>query len=335
MMKSLNILALGLVAALLTSCGGNGNVRRVEGGVWNTVYHITYTSDKDLDDSILVVLDSVGRSLSVFDDASLVCRVNRSPSATVVADGYMKRVVEASRRVGQASCGAFDPTVGPLVELWGFGRDKTPRTPSQAEIDAALLSVGIDSCGIDSLGRVVKKHDDTSFNFSAIAKGLGVDAVAEMFVRNGVSDFMVEIGGEVRVAGQNPRGRPWRIMVDAPVESADSVVHEELAYVQLTKGAIATSGNYRNYRATPGGGHIGHTISSLTGRPVQSAMLSASVVASDCMTADAFATACMAMQPEAALRMIRTMQGVEALIVYCGAEGEPKMAATPGFPISR
>ena len=295
-------------------CKNVSSYRQFSGSVWHTVYHITYKSDRQLDDSILAVMRRVELSLSPFDSASVISAVNRNEP--VKADSLIRRVFAATRSVWEQSGGAFDPTVAPLVNLWGFGwtGDGGGHEPSEEAIDSVLQAVGFDECYIADGGRVVKKSPETMFNFSAITKGLGCDEVGAMLRRNGCDDYMVEIGGEIAVNGRNPRGKAWHLMVDAPQACDTAVVHSELTMVDLTSGGIATSGNYRNYRDTEGG-RVGHTINPVTGRPQASATLSATVVAPSCMLADAYATACMVLPADSAIAMINRAEGVEVLIV--------------------
>lgn len=317
-----------MISVWLASCDGN-SYRKMSGAVWGTAYNITYRSGRLLDDSVRREMRSVELSLSAFCDSSVVSRVNRGELSEV--DQAFAEVFAESGRVAAASGGAFDPTVWPLVDLWGFGGRKVADTPSQARIDSALATVGIGGCRLDGL-RLVKRHPDTKFDFSAIAKGYGCDRVAAMLRRNGCQDYLVEIGGEIAAGGVSPRGGAWRVMVDAPVVS-DTLVHERMAVIELPSGGgIATSGNYRNYRETAIG-RVGHTIDPHTGYPRRSAMLSATVVAPSCMTADALATACMAMEPDSAMAMIRAMDGVEALLVSRDSMGGMAMAASSGFPM--
>lgn len=320
-------LLIALLSTGLVSCREEG-YRKTAGAVWGTAYNITYRADRGLDDSVRLEMRRVELSLSAFCDSSVVSRVNRGELSEV--DSAFAEVFAEAKRVAAASGGAFDPTVWPLVDLWGFGRRKVVGEPSRARIDSALATVGIRECRLDGL-RLVRRHPDTKFDFSAIAKGYGCDRVAAMLRRNGCRDYLVEIGGEIAAGGVSPRGVAWRVMVDAPVVS-DTPVHERMAVIGLPSGGgVATSGNYRNYRETPSG-RVGHTIDPHTGYPRRSAMLSATVVAPSCMTADALATACMAMEPDSAMAMIRSMSGVEALLVSRDSIGGMAMAASPGFP---
>lgn len=301
-----------LLLVAVSSCGGPSTYRRAEGVMWNTMYHVTYESDRDLHDSIIAVMKRVERSLSPFDKNSLISSVNRGDS--VKADSLLRRIFEASLDVNRHSDGAFDPTVAPLVNLWGYGYRSTGVEPTQASIDSMLLLVGIGECAIDSAGYIIKKHPDTEFNFSAITKGYGCDMVGEMLRRNGCNNYMVEIGGEIAAAGVSGRGRDWRIMVDAPIDCDTAVVHERMAVVEVSDCGVATSGNYRNYRETKEG-RTWHTISPRTGRPAVTDLLSATVIAPTCMLADAYATACMARTADSAMMMIEGVPGVDALLV--------------------
>lgn len=307
-----------IIAALalsLCSCRGGRapQYRTATGQAWGTTYHITYRSASDLSDTIAAAIESIDASLSPFRQGSLISRVNAGDS-TARADSHFAAVLGLSQRVCRLSGGAFDPTVAPLVNLWGFGYEAgAADVPDDAAIDSALASVGILDCSIDAEGRVVKKSPATEFNFSAVAKGYGVDQVAAALRCCGCEDYMVEIGGEISLRGRNSRGEDWRIQVDAPVSGPNGeIVHESMTVLTLTDCCIATSGNYRNYRRTSAG-TVGHTISPATGRPVATAILSATVIAPDCAMADALATAAMAMPPDQAQAMLQA-QGLRAIL---------------------
>lgn len=325
-------LLFAVVLVVLASCLGYkpSHYHKCEGAVWATSYHIVYNSPKMLDDSIIAVMSRVEMSLSSFEPMSTVSKINRGESLAV--DFLFSRVFVASQNVCALSKGAFDPTVAPVVNLWGFGYKTGAGNPTQAQIDSALQGVGILKCLISD--NKIVKHPATEFNFSAITKGYGCDLIGEMLQRNGCSDYMIEIGGEVVVSGKNPQGEKWHIMVDAPVMSDSTVLHERMAVIEVTDCGIATSGNYRNYRTVSSGKKVGHTINPITGHPVESAMLSATVLAPDAMTADALATACMAMPPLQAKAMIERLHGTEALIVVVDTTAASgwQIMTTPGFP---
>lgn len=314
----------------LAGCGGEKSYRTMQGGVWNTTYNITYRADRDLSDSVLAVMRHVELSLSPFCDSSLITRINRGED--IGADSLLRRIFTASLHVNAESNGAFDPTVAPLVNLWGFGYRNSGTEPSQEMIDSIMPLVGIASCSIDSAGHILKKSLGTEFNFSAITKGYGCDLVGEMLRRNGCEDYMVEIGGEIALAGRNPRGDKWHIMVDAPIENDTAVVHERMTVIAVSDAGVATSGNYRNFKTTASG-RIWHTISPVTGRPAHTDLLSATVIAPNTMLADAYATSCMAMNCTEALAMLERIEGVEGLLITLNpADSTFISTTTKGFP---
>lgn len=300
-------------------CSSRNDYVKVEGMIWNTLYHITYKGDKNLSDSILPTLGEVEKSLSIFNKASLVSLLNDTDRLEV--DGHFIKVYDASQKINRLSNGNFDPTVSPLIDAWGFGRNHTPSLDTLA-IDSILNFVGINKTRRES-SLVIKEDRRTRFNFSAIAKGYGCDALGDMFKRNGVIDFMIEIGGELTLSGKSPSGADWKIAVDAPVEDIEPGKEAALV-LSLSNVGIATSGNYRNYRSE-GGQTLGHTISPLTGRPKISEILSATVIASNCMEADAIATACMAGTYSETVKLLEDCK-VEGLLIFADS-----LWMTPGF----
>ncbi|MDE6860249.1 MAG: FAD:protein FMN transferase [Duncaniella sp.] len=324
-----------IVLFAAVSCTRPQRFRTCEGAVWNTTFHITYKADIDLDDSIRTVMKRVEMSLSPFNDNSLISRINRGEE--VPADSLLCRIFLASQEVNRCSGGAFDPTVAPLINLWGFGYRNSGIEPTQQSIDSIMPVVGIASCLITPEGMILKKSQGTEFNFSAITKGYGCDLVGEMLARNGASDYMVEIGGEIALAGKNPHDRAWRIMIDAPIDNDSAVVHERMAVIEPGTGGVATSGNYRNYKQTSAG-KVWHTISPLTGYPAHTDLLSATIIAPNAMLADAYATSCMAMNCESAIEMLDSIPDTEGLLVTLDSGHAPdsaptyKIVTTKGFP---
>lgn len=322
-----------LIASLSTlfgACTKPAEYRYCDGATWGTTYHITYAATDNLDDSIIAVMKSVEMSLSPFADSSVISRVNRGESLDI--DSMVAKVFRASQQVNRLSDGAFDPTVAPLVNLWGFGYKNGTGDPAKAQIDSALALVGIMECGIAD-GKIVKKNAATEFNFSAITKGYGCDLIGEMLRRNGCDNFMVEIGGEMALAGVNAHGEKWHVQIDAPVASTDSVVHQQMSVVSISDCGVATSGNYRNFRDTSRG-RVGHTISPTDGLPVATSTLSVTVIAPDCMNADALATACMAMPLEKAKAMIEGIDRTEAMFIVVHPEADDSLltVTTSRFP---
>lgn len=324
--------AAAIVAAVcvLGACTGRREYTTMQGAVWNTTYTIKYDGPDVLTDSVMAVMQQVELSLSPFNPNSRISRINTGSDMRV--DGHITRVHELSREVNRLSGGAFDPTLSPLINLWGFGYTghDTPM-PADSTIARVLESTGIYDCVIAD-GLMHKKSSETTFNYSAVTKGYGCDMIAQMLRDNGVANYMVEIGGELALGGVNERGELWRVMVDAPVEGDTPRTRQGLVTIAVSDCGIATSGNYRNYRDMPGCHRIGHTISAVTGRPVKTSTLSATVIAPDCATADALATACMAMQPRDALKMIELLPGTECLIVEAQPDSTVTLLHSPAFP---
>ncbi|MDE6310510.1 MAG: FAD:protein FMN transferase [Muribaculaceae bacterium] len=270
----------------------------------------------DLNDSILSELELVDNSLSMFNPVSSVSAVNSS--LTFRPDEYLTEAIGIAKKAHQLSYGAFDPTVAPLVNLWGFGTSEAEGTtePSDSDVARALRLVGIDRCEINSEGVLLKTHPLTRFDFSGVAKGYGVDRVAKMLARNGCEDFKVEIGGELVVSGLNSRRQPWHIMVEAPNYTPGSSERLCMREFGPEVTSIASSGNYRNYRTDSLGHRYGHTISPRTGHPVQSDVLGSTIVLPgyECALADALATAAMVLGSDSTIIMVQKA-GASAIIV--------------------
>ena len=319
----LTVVVLSLAG--VTSCAKNKNYISEEGLIWNTSFHVTYKGPESLRDSVLKILEEVGSSLSVFDKNSLVSKINDTVALPV--DNHFMRVYQISRRVCEQSNGMFDPTLSPLITAWGFGPGHKASADT-ARVDSILQFVGLRKTNLSSDGTLVKEDPRIQFNFSAVAKGYACDAVGDMLLHNGVEDWLVEIGGEVATHGKGPRG-DWTISVDRPVFSPDKVVHESQCIIKLSGNAVATSGNYRNLMQTEGG-YYGHTISPASGRPVQTDVISATVVAPTCAEADAYATACMAMGSRGAKRIADACP-VSMMLVLA----DSTLWISPGFPMAR
>ena len=262
-----------------------------EGVVWTTDYHITYEANRDLNDSIQLILGNLDMSVSPYNKASLISAINENNTSLV--DAYLRLLIDASRTVNRESGGAFDPTVMPLVNAWGFGY-KSGTPPTKAQFDSILQFIGMDKVTLRG-DTLVKQDPRVMLDFSSIAKGLACDEIGRMLARNGAVNWLVEIGGEVAASGVNKRGTPWNVSVDMPTsEQQGQTAHESALTLALDSGAVATSGNYRKWREE-GGTKISHIIDPRTGDSRAGTLLSVTVVARDCMTADAWATACMVM----------------------------------------
>ena len=277
---------------------------------------------RTLQSAISDALEQVNRTMSTYSPDSDLTRFNEAPAGSEIpVDLGVLQVLAISRRVHQASQGAFDPTVGPLVDLWGFGPDQaSDRAPSQAARDQALALVGFDQIEVQA-ETLTKRRAGQRLDLSAVAKGYGVDRAALALVQRGVSNFLLEVGGEVAVRGERPGGGPWRLVVEdasqRPRTDADQPV---LVRLLLSDQALATSGDYRIWRELVDGTRISHTIDPRTGAPTTSQVASASVVAPSCAVADAWATALMVLG-ESGLAAIEDLPEVEALLQINGDAG--------------
>ena len=275
-------------------------------------------------------LDRVDQRMSTYKIDSEVTRFSLVPAGQPfpVSDETAK-VVREALRVAELSGGAFDPTVMPLVQLWGFGPMETEEEPTDLQVREALQRCGWSKLEVTEEDELKKSQDDLHLDLSAIAKGYGVDAVCEALVEMGYPEHLVDVGGELRAAGQSPRGKPWVVGIDAPRDMSAAGTDLQAVF-EVHDHAIATSGDYRNFRIVDGQ-RIQHTLDPRDGRPVDHALASVTVLAPSCMEADALATTCMVLGPEDGLALIETLDGIEALFVLRGEDGFSTQASS-GFP---
>lgn len=287
------------------------------GQTMGTTYSVVYLDEQGRDfkyeiDSLLVVFNE---SLSTYIPDSELSRFNKSDTLNYSLP-FLFPILKKSQEVFEKSGGAFDPTVGPLVNIWGFGPGG-PELKDSADIQQILQFVGFEKIDFDS-AQVRKKVPGIYLDFSAIAKGFGVDVVAEFLTAKGLSNYLVEIGGDLVTKGQNEKGELWKLGVNRPDEKASaSDLHSIIA---LDNKGMATSGNYRNYYLRDSV-KISHTIHPDTGYPVSHTLLSATVLAKDCMTADAYATAVMVMGTEKAIELDEELEEIEIFLIYDDGKG--------------
>lgn len=300
----------------------------LQGSTMGTSYSVKYldAQGRNLKPGIDSLLQVFNNSLSTYIPDSEISRFNQD-ALLKYESPYFYPVLEKSKEVYQKTGGAFDPTVGPLVSAWGFG-PQGRQTPSASLVDSLRRLVSYDSIFFDSVA-VCKLKKGVQLDFSAIAKGYGVDVVADYIRSRGIEHLFVEIGGEVVAQGLNDRGMAWQVGVNVPSEDLEEQSRPQ-AIVSLKDRALATSGNYRNFYEREGVKYS-HTISPVTGQPVRHSLLSASVFAPDCMTADAYATAFMVMGMEKARQLLERDKGLQAFFIYSDADGKLQTWATPGI----
>ena len=293
------LLALGTIG-ILARHNRAVPYQTVSGLIFGTVYNITYQYDSNLKAEIEAELKRFDGSLSPFNDTATITRINRNEE--IIPDTFFTNVFRRSMEISRETQGAFDITVAPLANAWGFGFKKGA-FPDSAMIDSLLDITGYPKVSLSADGKVIKQDSRIMLSCSAVAKGYAVDVIAQLLEKKGIGNFMVDIGGEVVVRGENPKKSLWR---------------------------IATSGNYRNYYYKDGKKYA-HTIDPRTGYPVQHSILSATVIARDCMSADAYATAFMVMGLEEAERFADSHPDLDACFIYADEKGELRMFYTKGM----
>jgi len=297
-----------------------------KGVTMGTYYNIIYlhpdgTSYQSEVDSLLEVWNM---ALSTYIHASEISRFNRDTIHSFKSS-YFHPVLKASQEVYNASYGAFDPTVMPLVNVWGFGPDDSDM-PDSTTIDSLMQFIGFDKIKFDET-YVRKPNTGIQLDFSAIAKGYGVDVVGDFLKDQGLKNFLVDIGGEITCRGINDRGVPWTTGVEDP--SVEFLERKIMTIIGMDNKSIATSGNYRNFYVKDGKKYA-HSISPFTGYPVQHSLLSASVITEECMYADAYATAFMVLGLEKSTEILNGHSELDAYLIYADEHGELKTFMTEG-----
>ncbi|MBP3613401.1 MAG: FAD:protein FMN transferase [Bacteroidaceae bacterium] len=295
------------------------------GFIFGTYYNICYKSKNNLQQKIDSTLKSVDNSLSPFNKHSVITAINENRDTLVNAQ--FTDVFNLAQIIAETTDGAFDITVAPLVNAWGFGF-KQGITIDSITVDSLLQYVGYKSIRLTD-NKVTKQNPQTMLDCSAIAKGYGCDCVARMLEYYGVKDYMVEIGGEVVAKGKNDKSKQWSIGISRPTDDKSGAINELQEILHISGKSVATSGNYRNYRYEDGR-KLSHTIDPRTGYPVTHTLLSATVIANDCATADAYATAFMVMGIDKAVELCKKKE-IDAYFIYSTPEGTINTRETDGM----
>ena len=304
----------------------NTPFQKDEGMVFGTIYHITYQSDTNYQKEIESELQKVDHSLSPFNKTSIISCVNRNEKVKV--DEMFSEVFQLAEKISGDTDGAFDITVAPMVNAWGFGF-KTGNPPTKQTIDSLRAIVGFNTVSLQD-GYVIKKNPKTMLDCSAIAKGYGTDVVARFLKKKGVQNFMVEIGGEIVVNGNSEKLQPWRIGINKPTDDSLNTSQAIQDVVSVSNIAMATSGNYRNFYYKNGKKYA-HTIDPKTGYPVQHNILSATVFADDCATADAYATSFMVLGLDGAKKILEKHPELCAYLIYSDQKGSNQIWYSPSL----
>jgi thiamine biosynthesis lipoprotein len=300
-----------------------------KGKIYGTFYTATYLQPDgiDLQEKLEERMREFEMSLSTFKPGSVISLINQN-NDSVVTDSYFENMFAVAQSVSEKTNGAFDITVAPLVNAWGFGfgdndRSKTP------DVSAILPYVGYKKVQLVN-HKLLKSDERTMLDASAIAKGYSSDVMAELLETNGCSHYMVEIGGEIVTKGLNPHGKKWRIGIDKPVDDPANESSELQTIIELSNVSLATSGNYRQFYFQDGRKYA-HTIDPRSGFPVNHNLLSATVIAPTCMQADAYATAFMVLGVDSSLQICKTISGMDCYLIYSDEKGQNQVVYTDGF----
>lgn len=304
-----HVIFIALLA--ISSCKENYRLFKYEGPAQGSRFEITFlsTEEKYIEKGIDSIFEAVDNSMSLYNAESLLSEINNKNNR-LVRDSIFLQCFSISKNIYSLTKGAFDPTVGPFVDIWGFGAFKE-HSISDSIIDSLLRNAGFDKVNLVSDTLYIKQH--VKLDFNAVAQGYTVDLIGTYLLEKGIHDFLIEIGGEVAAQGNKPGGRDWIIGIEKPILKKDKK-REAIFGVKLKNKAIATAGSYRKFYIKDGK-RYSHTINPKTGKPVEHNLLSVSVIADECAEADALATAFMVMGYEKAIEFLETHTEYQAFFI--------------------
>ncbi len=323
-----NILFLGIAIFIFSSCQ-DVKYYKIAGETQGTTYHIIYNKDKVLQPQIDSILKQIDLSLSKYQTNSILYKVNNNED--VELNDHFIKVFNKAMEISKSSDGLFDITVGPLVDVYGFGNKKRGDVTDSALIDSLLQFVGYKKVKIVNR-HLVKDNPGVQLDVNAIAQGYSVDVISDYFDKIGVKNYMIEVGGETLSKGHNEFGDEWRIGVEKPLENTN-ITNRQIELIvgfKDVKKALATSGNYRKF-FVENGVKFTHTINPHTGYPTRDSLVSTTIMADDCMTADGYATACLVSGFKKAVQIVESHPELEAFFIYLDKKGNYKFYFSPGF----
>jgi thiamine biosynthesis lipoprotein len=326
-MKSRFTVIVALLLLSFTSCKRSISYDNFAGFVQGTTYSMVFENNgklnpQELKSEVEKILHDFDMSLSLYVDSSILSKVNRNED--VIVDAFFTEAFKKSAQITEMTDGAFDITVGPLVKAWGFGPD-SQKNFSETKRDSLLKLVGMDKVKIEN-GKIIKTDPGINLDFNAIAQGYSVDIICGFFNSKGIKSYLVEIGGEVRVKGDK-QGVMWRIGIDRPADDNNIPGNDLQAVISLKDRSLATSGNYRKFYIE-NGIKYSHTIDPRTGYPARNQLLSATIIANDCATADGIATACMVIGKDKTIEFLGFHPEFDAFLVYSDDSGNFQTWAT-------
>lgn len=319
---------LTVIIISFISCKKN-DYKTIIGNAFGTTYHIKIkdTSNKNWNFTIDSLVNSVNKSLSTYIKDSDISKINKGDT-TIIVDEKFKEVFNKSMRIFKETNGVFDPTIGVLVNAWDFGPEKKLKNLDSVVIKNLMQQVGFNKVKIFS-DKVIKENPETYLDFNAIAKGYGIDIIGRFLEKNKITNYMIELGGELRVRGKNPKDKNWSIQIENPnfdgTQSGNKIV-------SLDNESMATSGTYRKFKVDENGNRYAHILNTKTGYPSKSNLLSASVIASlDCADVDAYATALMAFGLEKSKEFLKKHKELKVFLIYVDKNGGLQTYQTSNF----
>ena len=309
-----------LIFASFYSCKNEvkEQVFRLQGTVFGTTYHITYQGNQSHQKSIDSLFYLVNKSTSTYIPTSDISKINKGDT-TIVVDKLFAEVFKKSKRIFKETDGYFDPTVGNLVNAWGFGPKRELNDLDSLQVKDQMKLVGLNKVRL--VNRKIKKEDLKIYlDFNSIGKGFGIDVIGRFLESENIENYLIEIGGEIRARGVSPKNKPWRVGIDNPNTDGSRTVSN---FVDLTNMSMASSGNYRKFRVSETGKKYVHTINPKTGYATESNLLAATVYAPlDCADVDAYATAFMAMGLERTKSFVKKFSKIKVVLIYMNTKGE-------------
>ena len=309
LVKIISFLSLSLIGCNVDSSVYN----RIQGDALGTTYQVVVKSESYpsvIKQSIDSIFEVVNNSMSTYRPNSIISRVNQSQNPVKV-DSHFIKVFKKSQEIWKRSNGYFDPTAGSIVNLYGMGPNSKIQSINNNKIDSVMQYVGFDKVYLDQQNKIVKTKKDVYIDFNAIAKGYSVDLIKDLLIKLKSENFLIEVGGELITMGKNENNKTWKVAIQNPIE-LDSYYSE----IILDGMSLATSGNYRKYRIDSETGiRYAHIVNPINGESMSNNILSASVITSSCIEADAWATSLMLMDPVEALEIINTISDIEVLIL--------------------
>lgn len=326
----LSLLLIGIALLVFYLFPDPKEYNQTRGLIFGTSYSVIYEATNNEDVQIELekhLKNTIGNSLSTYNPNSVISRIN-SNDKSVVTDNDFETVFRCAQEVSQITNGAFDMTVAPLVNLWGFGfTNKDSISPEK--IDSILAITGYHTVELKT-HRLLKQFPQTMLDASAIAKGYAVDKASSFLESKGIVNYMVEIGGEIYCKGVNSSGKKWHLAIEKPIDDVYAQERAVRTVLAISNKAVATSGNYRQFYEKDGKKYS-HTINPKTGYPVDHNLLSATIIADNCMKADAYATACMVLGVEKSKELSRKISDIEMYLIYSDEDGNYKDYWTEGM----